>query len=103
MTAAGEQPLRVARAAMGISHDDFFRVLPLVLADAEWRREGLSIHAEWPQGARLVASISAQGQRRIASLCLPCVDVELTFHGLDAAECASFVQRFDTAFQKGGG
>ncbi len=103
MTWPVSSSMRVERAAMGISHDDFFRVLPLVLAGAEWRREGLTIHAEWPQGARLVASVSAQRQRRIASLCLPCVDVELTFHGLDAAECASFVQRFDTAFQKGGG
>lgn len=94
---------RVRRPAMGMSHADFFRVLPRVLADARWRRDGLSIHAEWPQGARLVASVSPERERRIASLCLPCVDVELAFCGLSAAERAEFLQRFDSAFHKGGG
>lgn len=99
------EPKRAAvlRPAMGISHDDFFRVLPRVLEDAKWRREGLSIHAEWVSGATLVARISPQRQRRIASLSLPCVDVELAFCGLAAEACAAFVQRFDVAFQKGGG
>ena len=95
--------VRVERPAMGMSHDDFFRVLPRVLEGLAWRREGLAIHAEWPQGARLVASVSPQRQRRIASLCLPMVDIELVFNNLDAAELAAFLQRFDTAFHKGGG
>ena len=97
------RPMRVQRPAMGISHDDFFRVLPRLLVETTWRREGLSIHAEWPGGATLVAGVSAERQRRIASLCLPCVDIELTFRGFDEGAHTSFVQRFDTAFQKGGG
>lgn len=103
MTEVGDDAVRVERLAMGISHDDFFRVFPTVLGAASWRREGLSILVEWPLGARLVASVSAQKLRRIASLSLPYVDVGFDFHGMAAGERAAFLLRFDRAFQKGGG
>lgn len=103
MTEVGDHAVRVERLAMGISHDDFFRVFPTVVGAASWRRDGLSILVEWPLGARLVASVSAQKLRRIASLSLPYVDVGFDFHGMGAAERSSFLLRFDKAFQKGGG
>ena len=88
---------------MGISHDDFFRVFPSVVAPASWRRDGLSIHVEWPDGGRLAATVSAQKLRRIASLSLPYVDIGFGFFGMGAAERDRFLLRFDRAFQKGGG
>jgi hypothetical protein len=95
--------IRVERPAMGISHDDFFRVFPQVLAGALWRREGLSVHVEWPQGGCLVARVSEQKQRQIASLRLPYLDLDFSFTGVGAADCARFMQHFDRAFHKGGG
>jgi hypothetical protein len=103
MNAEGDEEVRVERLAMGISHDDFFRVLPSVLSAATWRRDGLSVHAQWPHGAQLIATVSAQQQRRIASLCLPYVDVGFGFRGMDIRERHAFLERFDRAFQKGGG
>ena len=88
---------------MGISHDDFFRVFPSVVAPASWRRDGLTIHVEWPDGARLAATVSAQKLRRIASLSLPYVDISFGFFGMNAADRDGFLVRFDRAFQKGGG
>jgi len=88
---------------MGMSHDDFFRVFPAVVAPAPWRREGLSIHVEWSHGARVVATVSAQKLRRIASLSLPYVDITFAFRGMGERERQDFLQRFDRAFQKGGG
>ena len=98
---AGERTVR--RPAMGISHGDFFRVLPSLLADAQWRRDGLSIRADWPDGRRLRATVSAERERRIAALSLPVADVELGFSGGAEAWEEGFVGRFDRAFQKGGG
>jgi hypothetical protein len=95
--------IRVERPAMGISHDDFFRVFPQVLAGAVWRREGLSMHVEWPQGGCLVVRVSEQKQRQIASLRLPYLDLDFSFQDVVAADCARFMQHFDRAFHKGGG
>lgn len=95
--------VRAERLAMGISHADFFRVFPTVIAPASWRREGLAIHVEWPAGVRLTATVSAQKQRRIASLSLPYVDIDFDFVGMAASAREAFLARFDRAFQKGGG
>ncbi len=103
MTEQSAEEVRVERPGMGISHDDFFRVFPSVVATAAWRREGLGFAVEWPHGARLVATVSAQKQRRIASLTLPYVDVEFSFRGMGGPERDGFLLRFDRAFQKGGG
>lgn len=103
MSEAGPSPVRIERPGMGISHDDFFRVFPSVLGLASWRRDGLAIHVQWPRGATLVARVSAQMQRRIASLSLPYVDVGFEFVGMEAEERSAFLTRFDRAFQKGGG
>jgi len=103
MTDAEEAEVRVERPAMGMSHDDFFRVFPLVVAPAEWRRDGLTIYVELGPGASIAASVSAQKLRRIASLSLPYVDIALCFRGVAAADRERFLTRFDRAFQKGGG
>ena len=95
--------VRVERPAMGMSHDDFFRVFPTVVAPASWRREGLSVVVEWPDDARVTATVSLQKQRRIASLNLPYVDVVLCFVGVESNVRARFLERFDRAFHKGGG
>ncbi|MGQ0671427.1 MAG: hypothetical protein ACT4N2_00905 [Hyphomicrobium sp.] len=36
-------------------------------------------------------------------LALPRARVTLTFEGVDEADCAAFLRRFDIAFQRGGG
>lgn len=103
MLDTGEEEVRIERPAMGLSHGDFFRVFPSVVAPAPWRRDGLTIYVEWPDGARVAASISVQKQRRIASLSLPYVDIAFCFSMMSAADRARFLLRFDRSFQKGGG
>ena len=73
---------------------------PKALTDSELI---LTIHVEWPDGARLAATVSAQKLRRIASLSLPYVDISFGFFGMNAADRDGFLVRFDRAFQKGGG
>jgi hypothetical protein len=103
MSDSAADEVRVERPAMGLSHDDFFRVFPSVVAPAAWRREGYTVHVEWADGARLAATVSVQKLRRIASLSLPYVDIRFCFVGMALAERERFLTRFDRAFQKGGG
>ena len=99
----GVGEVRVERPEMGLSHDDFFRVFPSVVAPAVWHRDGLTIYVQWADGAGLAASVSVQKLRRIASLSLPYVDISFCFQGMAVAERERFLIRFDRAFQKGGG
>lgn len=103
MTEPDDAAVHAQRAEMGISHDDFFRVFPTVITPASWRREGLSVFVDWPEGARLTVTLSVQKLRRIASLSLPYVDIGFAFFAMATTEREGFLARFDRAFQKGGG
>lgn len=102
MSEASDETL-VLRPGMGISRGDFQRVLPSLLAEAEVRLAEASLTARWPDGRRLEARLSAEGERRIAALRLPVADVELRFLAAPVDWVQAFMQRFDRAFHKGGG
>lgn len=93
----------VERAEMGISHADFRRIFPRLVSDAESDFDGSRVSVRWRDGSRLVVSLAPEGERRIALLRLPTTDLRFEFHAFDPGRCAAFMQRFDRAFQKGGG
>ncbi len=93
----------VERPEMGISHADFRRIFPRLVRDAESDFDGSRAHVRWPDGSRLVVHVAPEGERRIALLRLPTTDLRFEFHAFSASRCAAFMQRFDRAFQKGGG
>ena len=95
--------IRRERADMGISLADFQRVFPRLAGAGTCRWSGANAHLEWPTGAAVTVTLSAQRVRQIASLRIPCLDVSFEFHGLSAALCDEFLHRFDQAFHKGGG
>lgn len=88
---------------MGISHADFFRIFPRVVAPAEVRREALAVHVETGPGRGLTVRLSPEKTRRIAGLGIPYTELELAFRGYDAPARAAFLAHFHRAFQKGGG
>ncbi len=93
----------VERPEMGISHADFRRIFPRLVSDAESDFDGGRASVRWQDGSRLVVHLSPEGERRIALLRLPTTDLRFEFHAFTASRCAAFMQRFDRAFQKGGG
>lgn len=87
---------------MGISHREFFRILPKALGSSDYKGAGNRIR--FGNAARyLEIEVSPEGERRIASVRLPVTRVSLVFHGYGAAEIAEALDRFDVHFRRGGG
>ena len=87
---------------MAVTHTDFFRSIVNAFDDGGYRREGNKVVAE--DGARrFEISLGPEGKRQIALLAVPATPVTLTFNGYTDAEQAEAMERFDRAFQRGGG
>ena len=87
---------------MGVSHREFFEILPRVLKKRRYRRTDDEVLVDDAGGAIRI-SLAPEGERRIASMVLPTTRVELTFEGLGAQQAEAFVADFDLHFRRGGG
>lgn len=87
---------------MGISHEEFFRNIPRVPDTDDYLTNGDGIVIE-SEGKSLSISISEQSERRIALIVLPVTNVTLTFSGYDEVGVRDVMEKFDRAFQRGGG
>lgn len=87
---------------MGITHKEFFRNIPRVLETDDYTThdDGV-VHTE--AGKSLEIRISEQSERRIALFVLPVTHVTLTFKGYDDSAVTATIEKFDRAFQRGGG
>ena len=88
---------------MGISHADFYRIFPRVVAPLIPLYQGLKTTVLWPSGGRVLVTLSAERVRRIAALSLPYVDLVFEFADLDSGAIESFLSSFARSFHKGGG
>ena len=88
---------------MGITHRDFLRIFPRLVSDAEAEVTTAGARVDWPDNRSLEVEMSAEHVRRLARLEMPYVNLEFTFRGFEPLEREHFMQRFDRAFQKGGG
>lgn len=99
-----ERSDRVEREEMGITHGDFFRIFPRLMAPAEVIREGLQVTVTWEADRRsLQVALSEEKKRKIAQLRIPYVELEFRFRNFSSHERQAFLARFHRAFQKGGG
>ncbi len=99
MAAAG---VRVAKE-MGVTHREFFRILPRVFGAQPHAIEGRRIVVAGV-GRRLEIHLSEEGERRLSPVVsMPVTRVELVFCGYSAAERSEFLARFEREFFKGGG
>lgn len=87
---------------MALTHVEFMRSLPAAV-------EGWTRGVEGPRilltrdSHRVEINLGQEGERRIGSLRLPQIDVELRFFGFDDDARRAFLKRFDLAYQRGGG
>ena len=87
---------------MGLTHREFFRILPAALGRTPYTVQGHDVIIT--EGTRrLVITLSPEGRRRIAALSLPTTQVRFTFSGYSPQGIKQFMARFDRAFQRGGG
>jgi len=87
---------------MGLTHDDFFRLIPAAMGEHPYRIDGLSVHGEINNGT-VEIKLGAQQERRIALMRIPYASVSFHFRGVTAAEQEAFKAYFDLRFQRGGG
>ena len=85
-----------------MTHRDFFRTFPAVARDASWQVDGDTV-VLGEERQQINIRLGREGQRKIAGLTLPTVDLRFEFRGYEAAEADSFMARFDLAFRRGGG
>lgn len=96
-------PGEAFRLEMGISHADFFRVFPRLVAPQPVERDGLAVIVRPEPGKELQVTLSEEKVRRIALLEIVYLELELRFEGFSASDREAFMGRFERAFQKGGG
>jgi len=99
---AEPQAVCIIHKDMGVSHGDFWRIIPAALSGFAWRRDNNVITAE-DGGRRLVIRLATEGVHRIAALSIPMTRVTLEFSGFTTEERESFLARFYRRFQRGGG
>ncbi len=87
---------------MGISHADFFRLLPHAIQSEDYTVDGDDITLAG-EGRSLHIFLGPEWERRIALLHIPVTDVTLTFEGYDATAIEAFLLHFDHSYQRGGG
>jgi len=87
---------------MGITHADFWRIIPAVMEGYHWTSQGNQVLAE-QGGSRIVIRIAPEGVRTIAMFNIPTTLVTLEFSGVTPEQRSAFLALFDRRFQRGGG
>ena len=87
---------------MGVTHAEFFRLLPRALGPEAYSRHGARVVRE-DANRRLEITLGPEGRRQIALLGVPTTSVTLSFSGYSDVDRAAALALFDRAFQRAGG
>jgi len=87
---------------MGLTHSDFWRLLPRAMGEHQYETDGDVVKAVVADGT-LVITLGPTLERRIALLRLPYSVVSFTFAGVEEQQQQDFKTHFDLHFQRGGG
>jgi len=87
---------------MGLTHSDFWRLLPRAMGEHQYEADGDVVKARVADGT-LVITLGPTLERRIALLRLPYSVVSFTFTGVRDIQQQAFKTHFDLHFQRGGG
>jgi len=87
---------------MGITHAEFFRLIPIALGTDQYSVSANGIKMTNGDTAVDIA-LGPEGIRQIALLVVPRTSVRLTLEGFSGAATDEFMVKFDRAFQRGGG
>lgn len=87
---------------MGLTHADFFRLLPRAMGDYGYEIDGSTVRATVHAGTVEIV-LGPQKTRQIALLRLPYAVVSFTFKDVSEAQQLAFTEHFDLHFRRGGG
>lgn len=87
---------------MTITHADFFRLLPKVLADYQYRISGQTIYIKYLSG-NVTIQLKPETTRKIGNLELPVTHITFQFENIATDQMQIFFEKFNRSYQKGGG
>lgn len=87
---------------MSITHADFKRLAPSLLADYDYRIENSVVFAQ-RDSLKITFRLGKQRERCIGSLTLPVTDMEIILEGFEDENAQAFITRFETVYRRGGG
>ncbi len=87
---------------MGLTHADFFRLLPAAMGEHEYRIDGNTVHGVVHDGT-VEITLGEQQMRKIALMRIPNANVKFVFRGVSEEQQQAFKTYFDLRFQRGGG
>ena len=93
----------VYRAEMGFTHYELLKGLPSATKPYEVTRITDLLHEIRCEDRLVTLTLSPERARKIASISLPVIDVELSFFGFDHQQYESFMDRFKRYLHRGGG
>ncbi|MFL2874305.1 MAG: hypothetical protein ACJZ79_01175 [Pseudohongiellaceae bacterium] len=88
---------------LGLSHGDFFRIIPRLFPDATLQLLNNGAEIEWSDGRMVKIVLSEEKVRKLGLLKFPMTDVHFSFHECSQEFLDEFMVVFDRGFQKGGG
>ncbi len=101
MSSAAEPIIEYSKE-MGVTHGDFFRILPKAMGTHSYALDGTTVHGQVGTGTVKIV-LGPQQERRIALLRIPYAKVSFAFNGVSEADSDAFRRHFDLYFQRGGG
>ncbi len=88
---------------MSISHQDFFRLLPIALKNIDYEMtDNKQIHMQYA-GGKIEIIPGVEHKRKIASLELPVLYIVFTFADISSGDISQFFADFSRTYQRGGG
>lgn len=88
---------------MSISHQDFYRLLPIALKDVDYEIINDDQINVFYAGGQIEILPGKEHKRKIASLKLPILYVEFTFKDISPKDVTLFSAEFSRVYQRGGG
>lgn len=92
----------VCNREMGLTHTDFFRILPKALHRYAYTLQNLEVVVV-DGGRRLIIRLGPERVRQIGSLRLPKTEISFEFHGYSGEQITAFLGQFDRYYHRGGG
>jgi hypothetical protein len=93
----------VIEKQMGITESEFLRLLPRALDSEVYDVSGSHIRYVMAEMKILDITLGPESVRQIALMRMPTMPVTLTFSGFSDSERETLMQRFERAYQRGGG
>lgn len=95
--------MTVVTKQMGITHAEFARLLPRALDANTFSGHAPHYDVTLQAGGTVAIDLGPESERRIALMRIASTPVTLTFSDVSDDAKAAFLERFDRAYQRGGG